>query len=70
LKTQPVTIATACIDTLFCLVRIRDAMACRGLVMPRVISWLYAPYQILLLSSGVWWSLLLDIRCLWRHNMT
>jgi len=20
--------------------------------------------------SGVWWSWLLDIRCLWRHNMT
>jgi len=28
-----------------------------------------APYQILVLSSGVWWSLLLDIRCLWHHNM-
>jgi len=30
------------------------------------------PYQILVLSSGVgpWWSLLLDIPCLWRHNMT
>ena len=28
------------------------------------------PYQILVLSSGVWWSLLRDIRCLWRHNMT
>ena len=25
------------------------------------------PYQILVLSRGVWWSLLLDIRCLWRH---
>ena len=25
-------------------------------------------YQIIILSSGVWWSLLLDIRCLWRHN--
>jgi len=22
------------------------------------------------LRSGVWWWLLLDIRCLWRHNMT
>jgi len=20
--------------------------------------------------TGVWWSLLLDIRCLWRHNVT
>jgi len=28
------------------------------------------PYQILVLSSGVWWSLLLNIRCLWRHNTT
>jgi len=27
------------------------------------------PFRILVLSSGVWWSLLLDIRCLWRHNM-
>ena len=25
------------------------------------------PYQILVLGSGVWWSLLLDIRCLCRH---
>ena len=35
----------------------------------RLLDWL-PPYQILVLSSGVWWSLLLDIRCLWRHNMT
>ena len=28
------------------------------------------PYQILVLSSSVWWSLLLDICHLWRHNMT
>ena len=30
------------------------------------------PYQILVLSSGVgpWWSLLLNMRCLWRHDMT
>jgi len=27
-------------------------------------------YKILVLSSGVWWSLLLDIHCLWRHNTT
>jgi len=27
------------------------------------------PYQILVLNSGVRWSLLLDIRCLWRHHM-
>ena len=42
----------------------------RGLVMPGVISWLDAPHQILVLSSGVWWSLLLDIRWLWRHIVT
>jgi len=31
-----------------------------------------APYQILILSSsvGLWWSLLPNIRCLLRHNMT
>jgi len=45
-------------------------VACRALVMPGATAWLYAPYQILVLSSGVWWSLLLDIRCSWRHNMT
>jgi len=28
-----------------------------------------SPYQILVLSSGVWWSLLLDKCCLWRHNI-
>jgi len=28
------------------------------------------PYQILALSSGLWWSLLLDMHCLWRYNMT
>jgi len=28
-----------------------------------------APSQILILSSGVWWSLLLDICCLWHHIM-
>jgi len=36
-------------------------------------GWLFdwmLPSRILVLSSGVWWSLLLDIRCLWRHNMT
>jgi len=27
-------------------------------------------YQILVLSSGVWWLLLLHVRCLWHHNMT
>jgi len=31
---------------------------------------MYTPYQILGLSSGVWLSLLLDIRCLLRRNMT
>jgi len=28
------------------------------------------PYQIQILSSGVWWSLLPDICCLWGYNMT
>jgi len=28
------------------------------------------PEQMLVLSSGVWWSLLLDIHCLWRHSTT
>ena len=28
------------------------------------------PYQIPVLSSTVWWSLLLDIRCMWRHYTT
>jgi len=27
------------------------------------------PFQILVLNSGLWWSLLPDTRCLWRHNM-
>ena len=47
-------------------------VTCRGLVMPGATAWLDAPYQILVLSSsvGLWWSLLLDIRCLWRHNRT
>jgi len=35
----------------------------------RLFDWI-PPYQILVLRSGVWWSLLLDIRCLWRHNVT
>jgi len=35
----------------------------------RLLDWM-PPYQILVLSSGVWWSLVLDIRCLWRHNVT
>ena len=29
-----------------------------------------SPYQILVLSSGIWWSLSLDIRYLWRHKVT
>jgi len=28
------------------------------------------PYHILVLSSGVWWELLLDMRCLLHHTMT
>jgi len=35
----------------------------------RLLDWM-PPYQILVFSSGVWWSLLLDLRCSWRHNMT
>jgi len=46
------------------------SVACRGPVMPGATAWLDAPYQILVLSSSVWWSLLLDIRFFWRYNMT
>ena len=42
----------------------------RGLMLPGATSDYMPPYRILVLSSGVWWSLLLDIRCLWRHSMT
>ena len=35
----------------------------------RLLDWM-PPYQSLALSSGVWWSSLLEIRCLWCHNMT
>jgi len=38
---------------------------CQG----RLLDWM-APYQILVLSSGVYWSFLLDIRSLWRHKTT
>jgi len=38
-------------------------VACRGLLMPGATAWLNAPFQILVLSSGIWRSLLLDIRC-------
>ena len=31
---------------------------------------LHAPYVILGLSSGVLWSLLMDMRCICRHHMT
>jgi len=41
------------------------ACRCRGMVMPGETAWLYLPYQIPVLSSGLLWSLLLDIRCLW-----
>jgi len=37
---------------------------------PGATAWLYAPYQILVLSSGVLWSLLLYILCFQRRNMT
>jgi len=36
--------------------------------MPGATAWL-DDFRILVLSSGVWWSFLLDIRCLWRHNV-
>jgi len=36
-----------------------EVWSCPG----RLLDWM-PPYQILVLSSGVWWSLLLDIRCL------
>jgi len=35
----------------------------------RLLDWMPL-YQTLVLSSGVWWSLWLEIRCWWRHNMT
>jgi len=47
-----------------------QTLACRGLVMPGATASLYAPLTLFVLSSGVWWSLLLDIRCLRCHNMT
>jgi len=36
---------------------ISETVACRGLAMPGATAWLDAPYQILVLSSGVRWSL-------------
>jgi len=40
------------------------AVACRGLMWPgRQIDWM-PPFQILVLKSGAWWSLLLNIHCL------
>ena len=42
-----------------------NSVACRDLVIPGATAWLYAPDQILVLSSDVWWSLFLDIRYLW-----
>jgi len=30
----------------------------------RLLDWM-PPYKVLVLSTGVWWSLLLHIRCLW-----
>ena len=38
---------------------------CQG----QMLDWM-PPFEILVLSSAVWWSLLLNIRCLWRHNVT
>jgi len=39
------------------------------LVMPGRLLHCMPPTQIVVLSSGVWWALLLDIHYLWRHNM-
>jgi len=47
---------------------VSGSMACRGLVMSGANAWLHVPYQILVLSRGEWWSLLPDIRGLWRHT--
>jgi len=46
------------------------SVASRGLVMLGATAWLNSSCLILVLSSSVWCSLLRDIRCLWRHNMT
>jgi len=35
----------------------------------RLLDWM-PPFQILVMSSGVWWLLLLIFFCLWRHNIT
>ena len=35
----------------------------------RLLNWMPF-YQIVELNSGVWWILVLDIRCLWPHNTT
>jgi len=52
-------------------INIHSPLVCRGLVMPGATAWLDAPLSNSgILNSAEWWSLLLDIRCLWRHNMT
>jgi len=45
------------------------SVAWKGLVMPGTTAWLYAPLTNSSIEqrSGVWWSMYLDIRCLWRH---
>ena len=35
----------------------------------RLLDWM-PPFQILVLNSGEWWSLVLNIHCLRRYNMT
>jgi len=44
------------------------SVAFRGLVMTGRLLDCMPPNQTLVLSSGVWWSLLLNIRCLWRQH--
>jgi len=36
----------------------------------QLLDWISLPNCSSLLNSGVWWSLLLDVHCLWRHIMT
>ena len=45
-------------------------VACRGLAMPGATARLDGPLPSSSIEQCVWWSLLLYMRCLWRHNMT
>jgi len=61
-----ITIVTAMLLNNFALKQwCAEIWGCLG----RLLDWM-PPSQFMVLSSGVKWSLLLDIRCLWRHNMT